>query len=125
MEHCQEPWLVNFQKLEQRQDGLSQLTEDDRLDALAVLHLDYMSSDEETEVDGQPTRLVRLLPWESERLRMLKVSLDRGFLLQASPRQQLHLAKNVVKKPTGPVSSRPAPSTAPAWALHHCENNYT
>ncbi|XP_071841101.1 uncharacterized protein [Apostichopus japonicus] len=88
---------------------------EERKDRLrAVMSTEYMSS-EESDMEGERTRTVQELTWESERLKKYKMRLDsfyKDVLISDKSRKQ--------KIPTvrkGDVSLRCIPTDAPTWAL--------
>ena len=82
-----------------------------------VLTMDYMSSEDEGEEDGNDFFVVRHLPWESERLASIKKVLDTKWERSRSKRSRRQSLPRVVGNP----SNRPIPANVSedcAWAIN-------
>ncbi|XP_022085781.1 uncharacterized protein LOC110976636 [Acanthaster planci] len=111
-----------FRKLQRRQSALKTLQASQELkkEALEVLTIDYMSSEEsmsegeEDRSSGCKTRRLLKLPWERSKLASLKHKLDAHFAKTAPAVVSRLLPEFVI---SNVPSSRPPPSGAPSWAV--------
>ena len=79
-----------------------------------MLTSDYMSSEEDGEGEDRHCLLRVPLPWESNRLRRYKESLDKVYL-ENSSRHAIAQQKQRKNKET--ASARGVPEKAPGWAV--------
>ncbi len=110
-------------KLKMRLSGLKskfcKLSPVQKQNAKAIMHMDYMSSDEdevEEAEDGTVYRSVRILPWESNEARHIKeVLMDTHIQYELGGRDRKRMQK-LRRDENCAFSERKCPDNAPAWA---------
>ncbi len=114
-----------IKKLKFRLGGLNHpqcpLSEQDKLDAKAIMSLDHMSSDEDEVLigpGGQKYRQVRFRPWESERASRIKAVTYETYVKNIVQKRDLKKVHALRRDENSKPSDTQVPHGTPDWAVN-------